>query len=247
MNKRDVARFIKIDAEMIEVEYEYNKALEYEQETGKKTLLRSKTLKYKYSQLQRMRANLERSVSGRISRTQTYSAMLEDRKIAVLEAQAEVDYIENNIAQLGARALVMPKNLEIQLEFGVQRAALRSAKIILGNKERAVMNWLRKSEQSLPIPRIDRMKSNYGKWKEELKEKVKAQDNRDDIDFTLRVEPVEINPNVTNVPFDLLASSPKYDVIDEIPDSAIEPTVEELETRQLEEMHETKYQPPMID
>lgn len=252
MTARDRAKLLKIDTELLDLEYEIDTAREIEAATGKTTLLVSKTLQYKYDRLLKMRSNLERSVSNRLSRQETYSITLTDRKRACEIAAKEVTDILTQLTNLTANAAFTNDVAKYQSTASDLRMALRSAKTILVNKERALDNWLAKSEIDLPakrdyVPRGDDYQPKadarvLAAMRENELAKPEAQPR---FDIT-QTEDFYKSP-ITAIPYDLLASSPKPvedgDTITFIPD----PDVEAEEIRQLEEMHETKYQPSMID
>lgn len=242
MTANDVRRLLKIDEELLEAEVLLENTIREEILADKHHLLLSRSIRYKVDKLKRMRMNLMKASSDRLSRKQTYSLILAQRKKDEALAEEEVKDIERNIVMLAANQL-LNQSRDKHEELKILNSALRRAKLILHNKSRAVDNWLAKSEHDLPVKREYKPRNARIDCKQ-----IPAQNNSADVDFTPKITSMEIvKPNVTAVPFDLLASSPRYDVIDEIPDSAIEPTVEELEERQLKEMHETQYQPPVID
>ena len=149
MNTRDTARLLKIDSEMLELEEKINDTLRTESEMERTTFLRSRVYKYQYDKLKRQRANLQRSVSAKLTRRQTYSMILEERKRAVVEVEKEIADVKRNIVQIGANFMAYPTENAAE-ELKIQNKYLNTLKLKFYNKERAVMNWLAKSEQELP-------------------------------------------------------------------------------------------------
>jgi hypothetical protein len=175
MTGQDTRRILKIDEQLLELEDEIKQALEFEKNGNRTFFLASKTLRTKYEQLYKRRNNLMRSVHDKVTRQQTYDLILQERKKAALKAEREVVDIKIKIEQLGARVLLNP-TAELVEEFKDYKRLLASKKLVLLNKERAVINWLDKDSSELPIKRSTTMRSNYGKFKEELKERIIAQD-----------------------------------------------------------------------
>lgn len=263
MTARDRDRILKIDSELLEAECEYDALLVEEAESGRTMLLISKTYKRKIERLRTMRNNLMRSISDKLDRKQTYSMILTERKIAVDIAQQEVDKIKQDIVQLGANAAILARPLGE--EFNILKKALASATTVLANKERAVTNWLAKSEHDMGSreykPRSTTMKSSYGIFKEQLKESVALGDTKHQVDFELKLTPSsefdikkpETKRAVNTTTFDMLMRPEEKTAMDaldsiELPleDNVIELSVEEQEIREMEKMHSTQYKPVEI-
>lgn len=246
MNQRDVVKLLSIDEKLLELETEIEAALVDEADRNKSTLLLSKGLKYKYDKLQKMRTNLVKNASTRMSRAQTYSLILEERKREVVKAENEVKAIELAIVQVGALAITT-KTALIE-DFGIFTAGLKRAKNYLMHKNRALENWLAKSESDVIIPRTNTiarsttMLSEYGKFKEKLKEDVAKRDYMDNIEFSLRTtEDVQKEIASFKYPVTSVAFEPHPD------DNINQATPEQIEERTLAEMHSTKYPVVMID
>lgn len=254
---------MKIDSELLEAECEYDALLVSEAESGRTVLLMSKTYKRKIERLRTMRSNLMRSISDKLDRKQTYSMILTERKIAVDIAQQEVNRIEMDIVALGANAAVLARPLGE--EFKILKKALASATTALANKERAVTNWLAKSEHDMGPreykPRSTTMKSSYGIFKEQLKESVALGDTKHQVDFELKlasnsefeVKKPEIRSAINTTTFDMLMRPEEKDAMAaldcieiSLEDNVIELSVEDQEARQLEQMHSTHYKPVEI-
>ena len=145
--------------------------------------------------------------------------------------------------QIGALAITTKTALT--KDFGIFTAELKRAKNYLMHKNRALDNWLAKSESEVIIPRTNTiarsttMLSEYGRFKEKLKEDVAKRDYMDNIEFSIRTtEDVKKEVASFKYPTTSAAFEPHPD--DAI-SNVIEPTTEELEERTLAEMHSTKY------
>lgn len=224
MTKQDLVRILKIDEQLTECEAELRAAVEYEQREGKSLILMSKVHRTKYERLSKMRSNLMRSVNDKQSRAQTYSMILEQRKAAQVKAEYELEKIEQEIVQLSAIAMVNPSQ-DAAERFIMLKRLYHSHKLIVANKQRAVDNWLAKSENDIPVARSTTMRSSYGKFKEKLKERITATDihktenfkekqNKDIITVRKQeyVSFAEPDFDESNDPMLALKSDPKWDV-----------------------------------
>ena len=152
MTKQDRIRLLKIDNALVELEAEIEATRVSERASSRTLLLGSKALVYKYQSLQRKRTNLMRSVSQRVTRQETYSEELENRKRAADLARKDKLELEQTMATLIGSA--MASGNDVKDEIKSLRAMIRSKDIIIRNKEKAVENWLNKLPQEVPIPRI---------------------------------------------------------------------------------------------
>jgi hypothetical protein len=147
--KADVQRLLKIDRELVEIELLIDKHLEQEKELNKGTLLVSKAYKYKYDRLFRMRTNLQRNMTVRLSRQETYVAELVERKQAVIDAKEKRDGYARDLAQLCATQSINT-NEQFKDKYKTLTSIIRSQEIVIRNKQRAVDNWLEKDINTLP-------------------------------------------------------------------------------------------------
>lgn len=253
MNQRDVIKLLSIDEKLLELEVEIETTLVDEAARNKGTLLLSKGLKYKYDKLQKMRTNLVRNASTRMSRAQTYSLILEQRKREVIKAENEVKAIELAIVQIGALAITTKTALTE--DFGIFTAELKRTKNYLMHKNRALDNWLAKSESDVVIPRTNTiahsatMLSEYGRFKEKLKEDVAKRDYMDNIEFSLRTtEDVQKEITSFKYPTTSVSFEPHPSELQQEQDlNVVELTPEQIDERTLAEMRSVKYSIPVID
>lgn len=145
MNSRDRSKLLKFDIGLLELEAEIVAVQELERASGAKFFLRSKGLLAKHDKYTRMRANLMRSVSKRTTRAETYRIILAERTEARDYAAKQVDSALQAIASFISIQQVKTSDY-LGIEMAQLKAILRSKRMLLIAKERAVDNWLNKSE-----------------------------------------------------------------------------------------------------
>lgn len=146
MRERDRLRLLKIEIEISECEEKLDVILDAEAQNSRFKFLGSKALQVKYKTLLRMRTNMKKVMREQISRRQIYTAVLKQRREDLAVEEKELDNIKRNIAQIEGNAAVLHNDPTIQDEIKIQTKLLFSQQIRVRNKERAVNNWLKKSE-----------------------------------------------------------------------------------------------------
>lgn len=263
---RDQQRIIKMDTEIMELRMLYEREVQHEIMTEKHTLLLSRGIKNRIDKLTRARNLLNNAAKERVSKGASFAIEMVQRKEAVANAQADYDYTVSSLAakleelkQLSLLNIEPSEELDYQVKY-LTREIPKSA-TVLRNKERALQNWvingevhaLRKSRDKLP--RGYSPEEDADKIHGQLPDNIVTQTVLGVINGTYKAPEEELYKLNTKVdlsmftrPEELEQLKQNEQIAEQDSDSnAKEPTVEELEIRQLKEMHETQYQPPVID
>jgi hypothetical protein len=143
MKTRDALRVVKIDCEISNLTEQIERHLRVESEIGARYFLRSKSLKLQLEKLEKKRKLLIKHSGVYLSKEDSYLLELSERKDAVEAAQLEVDSVKINLIILSA-ALVVSFSESLREEINIQTRLLRSKKLVLANKARALANWREK-------------------------------------------------------------------------------------------------------
>jgi hypothetical protein len=143
MKTRDALRVMKIDCEIRNLTEQIERHLRVESEIGARYFLRSKSLKLQLEKLEKKRKLLIKHSGVYLSKEDSYLLELSERKDAVEAAQLEVDSVKINLINLSA-ALVVSFSESLREEVSIQTRLLRSKKLVLANKARALANWREK-------------------------------------------------------------------------------------------------------
>lgn len=166
---KDIAA--RLEREIAAARDQLAEEIKYEQAIGKKNLLMSRTYALKVMTLEKRRSKLERVSNIRKTRRKAYDDILRERTKAVDIAEQEVASVLVLVTTMIAAGNIN-KSPTFEEDLKTYQALLRSKKVILGNKRRALNNWLDREPASVPITREDEMVSSYGKFKENLKKDV---------------------------------------------------------------------------
>jgi len=150
MNYRDKIRILAIDEKIAEYEEKLAIALEQEQ-ADRKIFKTSKVIKYRIDKYLHQRTALLRLIGAKYSRRQTYDEILKIRHAAVNALDDEIEKQVQHIGSLGTNLAINP--VETLQEIRIQNKVLQSLQLQRANKERALNNWLAKSENEMPITR----------------------------------------------------------------------------------------------
>lgn len=253
---REHRSIMKLDVEIFELERAYYMELALEEQSQKKNLLYSKGIKLKLDKLKKKRKFLVEATHYNLSKRSSFVLELTDRKNAVIYAKKEVEDITQEIASLldsirnnQALGILANEDQSIKLKYLVKD--LPRAKFILEQKEKEVDRWLingeseaaRRSRAFTEKEQIDALLERGSRYlndsdfdkKQQLIEKAATKGPKTVVNLEMFTQPEELAVFEQN----------KSEVV--VDTDVNEPTVEELEERQLKEMYETKYQPPMID
>jgi hypothetical protein len=169
---------------------------------------RSNALRIKYEKLCKMRTNLMRSSSKREDAIRSYSEVLSARKADAAIAYDSVIEHEKHLVMLSADYLAFPTE-EKMYDIKDRTEHLRRLKVILANKNRAVDNWLAKSESEIINSRASKMRSGYGKFKERLKMNIANRDASIQVKFELKDEDAAVEA-APLTPEDILGKEPEW-------------------------------------
>lgn len=264
---RDQQRIVKMDVAIMELRYLYERELQHEIMVDKHQLLMSRGIKYRIDKLVSARAQLQSSMKSRMTKSNTYAVELAQRKEAVDNAQKQVDEIISKLAsklhELQQMEAVGVKPTEAQVyEYKYLIRDLPKARMTLVNKERALTNWLvdgqihalRMSKDKLPKqynPEEDAVAFYGPAPDDEIAQAALAHSSFDITqvpDYNKKPEnsaTLELLEQFENTKKEI--EQPKaLDSKDGLI-SKIEPTTQELELRELQKMHGTKYEIPVIE
>lgn len=152
MRKSEIDALAKIDAELLEIEAQIEEELAFEQAVNKKTLLRSRALCYRRDVLLRKRKNLQKNKNIKLSREEVFDAELKRRRNEVIEIEHEIEQVNISVGNAVATFLVT-NNPNLQEDVAIYNTALRTLKLKLFNKKRALDNWLSKSPSEMAYDR----------------------------------------------------------------------------------------------
>jgi hypothetical protein len=137
-------RLAKLDGQILDLQYLYQRELDREATLPSKTLLASKGFKYRLDNLYKQRDTLRAFTRNAPSLAQTYAEELSRRNTAVDIAEtaykiAEKKYI-SKIEEITLSGLT-PDN---ELDLKILRRDMGAARSLFRTKERSVSNWLAK-------------------------------------------------------------------------------------------------------
>lgn len=265
---RDQQRILQMDQEIRVLQRLYEEELQHEVVVNKRTLLLSRSYKLRLDKLQRARNALNIGLDTRLTKNASYAMELAQRKEAVANAEQQCKDIQNQInalveqaAQLTALNMPMPDALDYNLKYLVRD--MPKARTALRNRQQALDNHIINGKMKAAQASKNKLPKNYNAEEDadafELPEFYGSHHNDEIINTAKAVIAGTYQPkvdlNLLNTKVDLsMFTRPEELAVFEQNKSEVnldadinEPTVEELEERQLKEMHETKYQPPMID
>lgn len=256
---RDQQRLIKMDVEILELRYLYEREVMKEIELNKHNLLLSRGFKHRLDKTVKARAILANSMKDRMSSKASFAITYAERKLAMDEAQMQVDQIMKTLANKfqdikTASALKFDTSL-MQYELKVLTKDLNGARTVLRNKERALVNWEASGELHARMQSHDKIPKDY-----EVEKDVDAiygsMPNNEIMNLIkMRAEGIDLSaPKAVNTTtLDMLMRPEEkaaMDALDSIPisleDNIVELSVEEQEIREMEKMHSTQYKPVEI-
>lgn len=258
---RDQQRIIKMDTEIMELRMLYEREIQHEIMTEKHTLLLSRGIKNRIDKLVRARSVLNNAAKERTSKGASFAIEMAQRREAVENAKKDYDYTVNSLAakidelkQLVALKIEPSEELNYQVKY-LTREIPKSA-TVLRNKERALQNWVINGEVHALRNSKDKLPKNYSPVEDadriygQLPDNIVTRTVLGVLDGTYEAPEKDLYKLNTKVDISMFTRPEELAVLEQnkavekfIPD----PDVEAEEIRQLEEMHETKYQPPMID
>lgn len=142
---RDMQRIMKIDAEILEMQYLYVRELERERELNKHTLLLSRGFKNRIDVMRRSRNHLMKLMKDKPSQTKTYNLELTKRKEELEDAYTDMRGLEKDLKNKSIELLVHYSD-EKAAEFRDVSSEIKKQRTRISNKERALENWAKKSE-----------------------------------------------------------------------------------------------------
>jgi hypothetical protein len=127
----DITRLARIDEQLLELEYLYTRELMREKELNKKNLLTSNGFKYRIDNLRRARQKLKQAMVQAPTKRMNYSYILASKKNKVIEAEAELEYIEGKYVEVMAKLMINKDDntaqeaLDLAAEIKVQQRRIK--------------------------------------------------------------------------------------------------------------------------
>lgn len=141
----ELAKIAELDMQLIETEYALAAELEHEARSNKRTLLMSGPLREKLKRIRLQRSNYRNTMSQRVSRAQSYDIVLSNRKIKQLDAELELEAIQQDIVQFVASIGILGiNNPQYRTRYEELQLIMKRAKTKLQGRKNAVNNWLAK-------------------------------------------------------------------------------------------------------
>lgn len=151
---RDQQRLFKIDAEIIDLRYLYEREKMREIELGKTTLLMSRAFKNRLEVAVRVRTKLAKAMQDNPSQRKTYEIELQRRLEARENAYADMQKLELQVQELGLALLINPADeyKREELRFAMHEIPIQKRRIKAC--ERSYMHWAGK-EESVKVSKIE--------------------------------------------------------------------------------------------
>jgi hypothetical protein len=153
MNERDRIRIIKLEDEIQDTREKLQQELQFEEASGRKTLLMSRVYAKKLEQLLHRKTNIDKSLRTYRDKRSSYDLVLKQRMDAVRAAENGINDVEITIAQLIATHAVSQLTT-FNDNLTIYKKLLRSKKVILANKQRALNNWLDRNVSDTDVIRV---------------------------------------------------------------------------------------------
>lgn len=208
----DQKRLIKLDEQIIDLEYLFTRELMREEELNKHTLLLSRGLKHRIDKLRSARAMLRKKISKAPTYSASYHAVLAERKEELRVHEDELSRLKKDYETAMARML-FDKSEENATEVIELSRAIKSQKTRTLNKERAVQNWMRRITV-VKIPESREMRTTN--IEQDLKrlgynpEPIKVEQ------FAINVTPKQQTPE------DILGSNPNWNLCPAVNSASLE-------------------------
>lgn len=137
-------KLMRIDEQILNLEYLYQRELLREAELGKRNLLLSKGFKYRLDSLYKARTTLIKATGMNASKELNYTLVLAERKAAVDEAEQELEVLKQQQVNAGANALLHRSEYYVNEMKDLNKEIIRQEARIR-NKKRALNNWIDKA------------------------------------------------------------------------------------------------------
>ena len=144
-------RIAAIDAQIIDVQYLYQRELDREAEftPTQRHLLASRGFKYRLDNLYAQRRVLRQFVSTAPTRAENYAVEMSRRNTEYLEACDDLERTKKVYTDTLTRTVVSGLSIDAELELKCLRREIGAKKSIVASKNRAVDNWTKKGSASL--------------------------------------------------------------------------------------------------
>lgn len=137
------ARVQKLDEEILDLEYMYQRELAREREVGKTMFLMSRGFKYRLDKLREARKLLRQAISNAPTIRANYIKILSERNAAVQDARDELGSLEVQLKDLMVSALMQATDEKVA-DIAILQSAIKSQKMFILHKENAVNNWIKR-------------------------------------------------------------------------------------------------------
>jgi hypothetical protein len=146
MANSDKTRLAKIDAEIIDVQYLYQRELDREGELSpeRRHLLASRGFKYRLDNLYAKRALLRKFIPAAPTKAMNYVTEMSRRRTEYDDVCEEYERALKTFANKIANVALVGLNLDNELELKCMRREIGAMKSLVSSKNRAVNNWLAK-------------------------------------------------------------------------------------------------------
>lgn len=233
---RDQQRLFKIDAEIIDLRYLYEREKMREIEIGKSTLLMSRVFRNRLDAAVRVRTKLAKAMKDNPTQRKTYEIELQRRLEARETAYDEMNRLSGQLRELTNTLTMLPNDAYTLSEFNRLAHEVPIQKRRIAACERSYNSWAGKTAPKATMPQLDnKLPKNY--------------DVQEDITKLYGTMPMDqeivdaINKNKT--PEDILGSNPNWskkiennassDLLAQFADSEQEDNVMQMSPEEIED------------
>lgn len=135
-----------MDAEILDLRYLYEREKMREIDLGKTTLLMSRAFRNRIDVLVRARNRLAEVVKTKPTQKRTYQIVLNQKKDDLDDAVLNLEQIDRELKNIATAMLVAPTDEQLQYRFKELSHNLTAQKRRVSAKERAYVDWCKKSE-----------------------------------------------------------------------------------------------------
>ena len=146
MANSDKSRLARIDEQIIDVQYLYQRELDREAELQpeRRHLLASRGFKYRLDGLYSQRALLRKTTASAPTKAMNYYAELSRRKTVYEDTLAAYEDAKKVYMDKIANIAIIGLNLDNELDLKCMRREIGAMKSLVSSKNRAVNNWIAK-------------------------------------------------------------------------------------------------------
>lgn len=147
---KEQARLMKLDAEILDLRYLYERERMREIDMGKRTLLLSHAFKNRLDAAIRARNRFAGAMKIKLTQRTSFAIVSVQKKEEYENAVKELEILNSNMRNIAAGLLINPGNPDEEFKFKeiCHEISIQKRRVVM--RERSYMNWLKK-DQYLPI------------------------------------------------------------------------------------------------